>query len=297
MDVDPELLKAALNIGLKMAAEAVASAAERYVKEIGAWMKKPDPEQVARLAVARVMAEAAAFPPRKALSVLLHSGPAEAGNDASAILEKDRASLSLLIWNRADFSVELAKLRGVLKVSDGDKTFTYEIDSPSKFDVDARSEKRVAATALLSRTDPIPAFAYGSVLATLSLDALVVGPWDDEPHNVHTFDVGRVWLRVAPELIGSNQIEYDDTDAIHMLNAWVGEITETTVRSCGGGFFAKPVDVPKLDTYFKVRPGTVARLVPRVLEGWGWKVESRGARTMFIVPMPPLAAKIASGLW
>lgn len=164
VDIETELLQEALKQGSKLAADAIVSRAKRYVDEIGAWLGKGKNQEIARRAVERVLAEAASYPPTKALNIALHSAPAEPGFDGAGIHEADRASVVLRIASRADFKIQLAKLKGAVEV-DGELRVLYEIDSPSQFDVDAREEVRVPCTALLSRKHTVPRFSYGAVVA------------------------------------------------------------------------------------------------------------------------------------
>lgn len=288
VDVDPELLKAALSVASKLAADAIASAAKRYVSQLSAWMKKPAPEEIARLAVDRVLAEAGAYPPKEALRIGIHAGPAEAGFDGSAINEDDRAALALRIWNRADFEIKIAKLRGALHVNDGVLAATYEIDSPSQFEVGPRQEIRYPCTAILSRKQPeVPRFRYGAVVAAAHLQALVMGPWPDVPHNEHLFDTAASWLRVEPKLLASSRLEYDDTDLVIILDNWISDQTHAAVNIIGGKercALLSPLDLPLLDKQLKLPLGASARLLPSLLPNHGWEVKKQGARTLQAEP-------------
>lgn len=283
--MDTALLQEALKQGSKLAADAIASRAKRYIEEIGAWLGKGKSQEIARLAVERLLAEAAAYPPTKALRVNLHSGPAEPDLDGVGINEDDRAAIVLRISNRADFKVQLAKFKGAVDVVDGETRVSYEIDSPSQLDLEAREELRLPCTAMLSRKHEVPRFSYGAVIGSGRLECLVVGPWKDEPHNVHAFQLGPVWLRVGPELLATTDGEYDEGDARNLLDDWVcDQMISAQDAFAGHCALYSPVKFRDLDETLGLRDGTSARLLPNMLVDAGWVIKRQGAQTIQVEP-------------
>jgi len=292
-DIETELLQEALKQGSKLAADVIVSRAKRYVDEIGAWLGKGKNQEIARRAVERVLAEAASYPPTKALSIALHSAPAESGFDGAGINEEDRASLVFRIANRADFKIQLAKLKGAVEIVDGELRVIYEIDSPNQFDVDAREEARVPCTAMLSRKHETPRFSYGAVVAAGRLDCLVMGPWKDEPHNVQSFQLSPVWLRIAPELLAADDGTYDEGDAKNLLDNWVRDQMIAAYDAFAGHCaLYSPVKFRDLDEELELRDGTSARLLPQILVDAGWVIKGRGAQTLQVEPGEKLGIDI-----
>jgi hypothetical protein len=294
IDIQTELLQEALKYGTKLSADAIAARATRYVDEIGAWFGKGKNQEIARRAVERVLAEAASYPPTKALSVALHSGPAESGFDGSGISEEDRASIVFRITNRADFGIQLAKLRGTIDVIDNELCVSYEVDSPSQLEINARDELRLPCTAMLSRKHDLPSFSYGAVRAAGRLNCLVMGPWKDEPHNEQSFQLGSVWLRVAPELLAAHNPELNEADATNLLNHWMKQ----EMNAARGGFTAQcalysPIRFLDIDKELELPDGTSARLLPDLLVSAGWIVTRRGAQTLQVEPSETLRRELA----
>lgn len=295
MSLEALLVAAVMNSSKKLAGDAITRAAKHYLDEIGAWLGSADEQKIINAAILRVRAEAAQYPPTSALAIRLESTPASEGGDSAGVSQDDRAQLVLRVSNRADFPISIAKLRGKVQVSDGKVYATYEIDRPAQVDIERRDSKRIVCTALLERMQAAPRFSYGAVVAAARVDALVMGPWDDEPHNDHSFDAGRVWLRVEPALLVPHEPQYDDADLVILLTNWVERQTDNAVNLVGSAersALLSPVDLPNLDRELKIPMGSSARLLTSILPNHGWEIKNQGARVLSARPSRELQQRI-----
>ncbi len=189
------LCKVALLAGERRAMESISRNAHRYVDELRARHPQLRDEDVARLAVHRVIAEAHAHPPAVALRVLIGG---RSSSDPGVWTETGLA-ITLEWCNRADFSIQVEDIRGALSIIErtGEETFT--LGANTRFEVPARSEYRLTLVALRDGKGALPACAERSVSGEAYVEALVAGPWPEASHQVCRFNAARTWFPIRQD--------------------------------------------------------------------------------------------------
>lgn len=186
--------KVALLAGERRAMESIARNAARYVEELRGCHPQLRDEDVARLAVHRVIAEAHAHPPANALRLQIDGRSHEAGSETGWI--EDGLSIVLQWSNRADFAIRLENLKGAVSIIDsvGEETFT--LGTNGHFEIPPRSEYRLRVVALRDCKVSRHTYEQVSVSGEAYVEALVAGPWPEGSHQVCRFNAARTWIPV-----------------------------------------------------------------------------------------------------
>jgi hypothetical protein len=129
-----------------------------------------DEEKFAQRMVAEVMAEAAAFPPEKALVV----HPLGTIGDVGIWRPGGELRLKLLWVNRADFPIHVRGMRVTTMLGEQQQ---WDAMLGDEFALEPRGldERAVALSSRLA----LPSFERGGASCDVSVSALVCGPWDE----------------------------------------------------------------------------------------------------------------------
>lgn len=198
--IDSMLQRCAAAIADARVTHSIASNAWRHVDELRTNHPLVRDEDLARMAVDRVLAEAKSYPPAGAIRVRVE-------NRASASLTEtgiwtEEAMAVILRWvNRADFSIQFKQVAGAISVNDDIMERTFTMEAPAHFELAPRSEHRLELIAVLDRKRPPPRYSQAAVAGEAYVEALVMGPWPESSHQIQRFNAGRAWFPVSPTLV------------------------------------------------------------------------------------------------
>jgi len=258
-------------IAAAVKAKAVGAAADRIteVAQVQAVRLRgilPDAKdaEYARMVVAHVLGEAAAYPPSKALRTIPLSTAADMSGGSVGIWPPDARLVIELLWlNHADFSVWVRDVRFTGRVGGG--THEYEGAQGDEFVIGPRSDKKMTFAAHLRQNMPAPKFDTGRANLDLSVSALVSGPWNDEAQVTREVFRGGVWLPVFVE--PERHRMSDPTDVDLSLDAWF----RGKAASARGGAITMPL--ADIDRESGVVPGSAKRFLATIAERHGWEAK------------------------
>jgi hypothetical protein len=194
------LRRAAVVVTDRRAMESVARNAWRHVDELRGSHAHLADEELANLAVSRVLAAAKAYPPASAITVRIEPSAFETRTETGIWTEE--AMAIVLRWNnRADFAIELQRVTGAVSIVDRSEERTFTLDAPSRFEIGPRCDHRLSLVAVLDRKVPPPRYSQAAVSGEVSVNALVMGPWPQGSHQVQCFQTGRAWFAVSTALV------------------------------------------------------------------------------------------------
>jgi hypothetical protein len=190
------LRKTAQSLGERRIVEALARDALRYIDDVRARTSGLANDEIVRIAVERVLAEARAHPPNIVLHVSIDN---RASTDGAELIQSDDQLSLVLRWcNRADFSVEVKDLRGTVTLDDFVREETFTLHAPEGFTVGPRGVQRLSLVANRDRKHPVRRYSRPTVSCEAYVEAVVMGPWLEGSHQVRRFSAGRALLPVGP---------------------------------------------------------------------------------------------------
>jgi hypothetical protein len=152
------------------AADSLFEATKSQARKLEGLLPKDEKKQ-ADLLVAHVLAEAAAYPPEKALTVepLATTGLVGISAPAGELL------LRFLWVNHADFAVQIRDMNVRARIGGSD--WQWDLWHRDQFELRGRShvERSINGRPGLA----LPVFETGAVICEVVMDALVSGPWED----------------------------------------------------------------------------------------------------------------------
>jgi hypothetical protein len=169
------------------AVERLVEGAQVAAKKMRVLLPDGDEKKLAELLVNYVLAEAAAFPPDKAVLV----EPLSTVGTVGIFGPQGRLQVSLLWVNRADFPIRVSNVHLTGRI--GGKAPEWEIREGDEFVLDGRSDEERPL-----KGNPgiaLPPIERGGTQVELTMSALLSGPWDEgQAHRTHNIVKTSVWL-------------------------------------------------------------------------------------------------------
>jgi hypothetical protein len=211
-------------------------------------------EEQAQALFAHVRAEAAAYPPQRALRVESLATLDEVG----IWPPNGRLRLQLRWTNHADFPVLVRDV--VVKAKVGAKDPEWELRQGDEFRIEARNEQliNVSGDAVIE----LPEFARAGVSCELWVEALVAGPWEGEAQRTRELLHTSMWLPVYIERSDLLTDEADIDLAIEHHMFWLRSKRYQEYR----------ISYDHLDKELKLKPGSAKARLLEVAKKGGHKI-------------------------
>lgn len=238
------MLTEALLAALMKLADSVAGAAGDHLLEamkvqagkLHGLLRGNEDEQ-AKALLAHVRAEAAAYPPERALRVDSLATVGEVG----LWPPHGRLKLHLQWTNHADFPVLVRDV--VIKARVGSNNPEWELRQGDEFRIEARSQ----STRLMSGEPQakLPALERGGAVCELWVSALVAGPWEGKAQRTRDLMHTSTWL---PSYIDREDLLTEDADIDLVLKDHLAELVDD-------GDERARIVYAELDRKLRLRPG------------------------------------------
>ena len=219
-------------------------AAKLQAEKLRGLLPHGDDAKLANALIDHVLAEAAAYPPEKALVV----APLATTGVVGIWAPRGRLKVNLLWVNVADFPIYVRDTRVTARV--GGKADEWDFTKGDEFVLNARSQQEHTL-----ESDPVatlPSIERGGAECELTVGALVSGPWDEGRAQQPARGLVRtsVWM---PTLgMDPTNLRSDPADIDLMLEAYVKALTDKGVE-------VETIDFSDLDRTLKLRPGAAER--------------------------------------
>jgi hypothetical protein len=243
----------------------VEAAKERAARLIGLIGESGD-ERLARRAVEEVIAEAAQYPPERALLVRLLGTPVGA---VGVWGPHGTLRLNLLWVNRADFPIYVRDLQITATVGGSDPEWRKE--SAEEFKLASRGDAERALE--IAPRAVLPSFERGGANCDVSVSAVVCGPWE-EGRAQRTQDLvplAGIWLpAVGFEPAG---LFDDPADIDARLESFLRQVT------VGG---RREITYADVDRQLRLRPGATRERLTIVAQKLGYELTARGPNVALV---------------
>ncbi len=277
-DIPPEWL-AAMTVLIKgrlqgAAADYTLKAVASRAAQLRGFYDGRKAKEVAEETLQYVMAEAAAYPPTKAVRVVVPSRSLDLG----FLPPNGDLAIELLFFNRADFEIHVSDVKVLGRAGAGPVDF--EGGSGVEFVLPPRDEHLQRFDMALRPGVTRPALSRGGSGVDLNVAALISGPWEGLARATHGVFQGNAFVPVKH---GADRVR-SPRDVLLSIDTWFAAYPPAGTNG------PLLIEFARVDDELRLPGGSAKSFLVQVAQKYGWRVDEGDEQAQLVRVGPGPAA-------